>query len=251
MLKEEFYEKRAERLQILDNGTKLCKQERLSPSVEMMEEALQIGRELLEELHRNNVSERLCTLTEGATALVERIEGSEKCDCDEQCTADCEGGVEHRYCEACFQALVKEVREAKKVGECPDHPEAVCCECAVCDEHKELVACYTCYNKMRRAGEETEKIQEANTFLKSEVKRRGRVAADAQFKTCDKCERWEKEYVELEKLYHSVKDTVLDAVGKAHVASTLHDVVVKERENKAVEVEHLKLRLEDANNKKD
>lgn len=67
-----FYEKRAERLKLLDNSAKMCRTNRFSPSVEQLEEAVQIGYELLENLHQNNVKERLCDLMEKATALIEK-----------------------------------------------------------------------------------------------------------------------------------------------------------------------------------
>ncbi len=35
-------------------------------------------------------------------------------------------------------------------GECDIHPEAVCGECAECDKHKELIACFSCYSKAAR-----------------------------------------------------------------------------------------------------
>lgn len=69
-----FYEKRAERLTLLSNSAKICKRNTLSPTVEQLQEAIQIGRELLERLHQNNVQERLCDLMEKATALIERQE---------------------------------------------------------------------------------------------------------------------------------------------------------------------------------
>lgn len=69
-----FYEKRAERLKLLDNSAKACRLNRLSPSVEQLEEAIRIGYELLENLHQNNVKERLCDLMEKSIALVERLE---------------------------------------------------------------------------------------------------------------------------------------------------------------------------------
>lgn len=69
-----FYEKRAERLRLLDSGLRTCQQNRLSPSVAQLEEAVRIGWELLENLHQNNVKERLCDLLEKATALITKEE---------------------------------------------------------------------------------------------------------------------------------------------------------------------------------
>ena len=76
-LGELFYEKRAERLKLLDNGAKVCQLNLLSPTVEQLEEAIQIGHELLENLHQNNVKERLCDLMEKAMALIEREKDDE------------------------------------------------------------------------------------------------------------------------------------------------------------------------------
>jgi len=73
-IKETFMERRAERLQLLDAGVRTCEQNRLSPSVEQLKEAVQIGFELLEECHRNNVQGRLANLVERATKLVDKVE---------------------------------------------------------------------------------------------------------------------------------------------------------------------------------
>ncbi len=70
--RDAFYEDRAKRLTLLNNSAKMCKRSFLNPTVEQLQEAIQIGYELLEELHRNNVQERLADLLEKATALIER-----------------------------------------------------------------------------------------------------------------------------------------------------------------------------------
>ena len=67
--RERFYERRAKRLRRLDNGAKVCRLNHMDPSLDMLEEAVKVGYELLEALHSNNVQEKLCTLLEKATEV--------------------------------------------------------------------------------------------------------------------------------------------------------------------------------------
>lgn len=60
---------------------------------------------------------------------------------------------------------------------------------------------------------------------------------------CKSCAKWEKDYIEMEALYHEGKEKVSKAIMDRHVAQSLHEVAVHEREEMAKEVIRLKLQL--------